>query len=355
MWAWRRLWAVLVNPLAQPQTREQVIARFVPRLPAVPVGQILSPNALPSTVDSATRTPLPVEWDLIRESGDDDVRALLQIVAAGVARLDHLDEVAGAAFRGGADDLGPSIVASRLTHRAAEPLPQFAAWLANMLFDRAERGSRRELQWGSDGRLRLPTRLQRVGDRLRLEGVEGSGSVSLRVEVFTSVIQQLGSFRCPETPGPAARTPTRCASDRWEELTGAGPPSLLRARTPAIVREALVLTYTCDLSFVEEVYVRAARAGGAVTSVFYDAQRITSPSEGPVDFLPVPVVCRRGGAFHPKLLVLAGDDDTVVAIGSGNATPSGWHYNAELWTFVRGTGATVPALFHGLGRWLRRS
>ncbi|MFG2054183.1 hypothetical protein ACGFI9_09130 [Micromonospora sp. NPDC048930] len=139
----------------------------------------------------------------------------------------------------------------------------------------------------------------------------------------------------------------------WEELRGAAPPALLRGRPLADAEEVLVLTYTCDLSFFEDVCLREAQAVRARTTVLYDAGQLT---QGPrrTDYLAVPVVCKAGGAFHPKLVVIASETDAVVAIGSGNATPSGWHHNAEVWTLLRGTGPTVPHLFHDLAAWLRR-
>ncbi|MFF3868198.1 hypothetical protein [Micromonospora sp. NPDC001898] len=85
----------------------------------------------------------------------------------------------------------------------------------------------------------------------------------------------------------------------------------------------------------------------------YDADRLTQwPRRD--DYLALPVVCRAGGAFHPKLVVIASEADAVVAIGSGNATPSGWHHNAEVWTMLRSVDSTVPQVFHELAAWLRR-
>ncbi|GAA0400559.1 hypothetical protein GCM10009541_49630 [Micromonospora gifhornensis] len=139
----------------------------------------------------------------------------------------------------------------------------------------------------------------------------------------------------------------------WEELQGAAPPTLLRGRPLADAEEVLVLTYTCDLSFFEDVCLREAQAVRARTTILYDADQLT---QGPrrSDYLALPVVCKAGGAFHPKLVVIASETDGVVAIGSGNATPSGWHHNAEVWAVLRGSGPTVPQLFHDLAAWLRR-
>ncbi|SCL44877.1 hypothetical protein GA0070606_0495 [Micromonospora citrea] len=142
----------------------------------------------------------------------------------------------------------------------------------------------------------------------------------------------------------------------WEDLLGAAPPAVLHARLIPDAEEVLVLTYTCDLSFFEDVCLRDAHAVRARTTVLFDAHHLTEGPRrpGPADYLALPVVCKGAGAFHPKLVVIASETDTVVAIGSGNATASGWHHNAEVWTLMRGVGPTVPALFHQLADWLRR-
>jgi hypothetical protein len=142
----------------------------------------------------------------------------------------------------------------------------------------------------------------------------------------------------------------------WEDLVGAAPPALLRARLISDAEEVLVLTYTCDLSFFEDVCLREARAVRARTTVLFDANRLTAGpiQPRPAEYLALPVVCKGGGAFHPKLVVIASESDAVVAIGSGNATAAGWHYNAEVWTLLRGDGPTVPMLFHHLADWLRQ-
>ncbi|MDT0532330.1 hypothetical protein RM555_25340 [Micromonospora sp. DSM 115977] len=142
----------------------------------------------------------------------------------------------------------------------------------------------------------------------------------------------------------------------WDDLLGAAPPAVLHARLIPDAEEVLVLTYTCDLSFFEDVCLRDAQAVRARTTVLFDAHHLTEGPRrpGPADYLALPVVCKGGGAFHPKLVVVASETDAVVAVGSGNATASGWHHNAEVWTLVRGEGPTVPALLHQLADWLRR-
>lgn len=141
-----------------------------------------------------------------------------------------------------------------------------------------------------------------------------------------------------------------------DELAGAAPTAILRKRLIEDAEEILVLTYTCDLSFFERVCLPEARSVRARTTVLFDAAHLTAaPTEpGFADYLALPVECKDGGAFHPKLLVIASEQDAIVAIGSGNATASGWHHNAEIWTLMRADGPTVPRCFHDLADWLRR-
>jgi hypothetical protein len=143
-----------------------------------------------------------------------------------------------------------------------------------------------------------------------------------------------------------------------EEWDGAPPPWILHEMPVAEPVEILVLTYTSNLPFFEAVCVRQARARGARVTIVYDADHAASgfsASGQPLtDYVPVPVVCRSGGAFHPKLMVIASETDAIVSIGSGNATPRGWHHAAEVWTHLHADGATIPQVFADLAAWLRR-
>jgi hypothetical protein len=153
-------------------------------------------------------------------------------------------------------------------------------------------------------------------------------------------------------------TPRQGAPDGWQARAGSTPPQLLHEQLVRDAEEVLVLTHACDLAFVEDVCVRQARAGGARVTVVYDANAGidgSDPPRPPVrDYVPVPVLCRSGGAFHPKLVVTASATDAVVSIGSGNATEGGWRDRAEVWTHLRAAGPTVPLLFGDLADWLRR-
>ena len=116
----------------------------------------------------------------------------------------------------------------------------------------------------------------------------------------------------------------------------ASPLNLLSEEDEA--REVLLLSFTLNLEFWERYALSVARGLGARVTVVGDAA-MTQGEPGQVRYAGITYLdgraaCRSGGAFHPKLLVIASDDYATVAIGSGNATLSGWHANAELWTVL---------------------
>jgi len=122
-------------------------------------------------------------------------------------------------------------------------------------------------------------------------------------------------------------------------------------------REVLLLSFTLNLEFWERYALSVARGLGARVTVVGDAAMVEA-APGHVRFAGVTyldgrAVCQGGGAFHPKLLVIAGEDYATAAIGSGNTTLSGWHDNAELWTVLRGDRRGAPATFVSLAAWLR--
>lgn len=134
------------------------------------------------------------------------------------------------------------------------------------------------------------------------------------------------------------------------------PPALLHERLITDAHEVLVLTYSADLQFFEATCLADALASTGRVTVVYDADKgLAAPDETPargIRYLDVPVRCRSGGEFHPKLVVVASPERAVVAIGSGNATSAGWHYNAELWTVLAGEAGSYPAAFERLADWL---
>lgn len=195
VWAWRMLWAGLVEPLRDtPATRAEATAAFVAKLPDETVRRALV-DRLPPLRDGDGAL-LPAEHDLnAAVDGRWAPLQLLQLLAVGARRAEHLEGFSLDAFlQSDVPGLGPTWVRGWLDRHATRPLRDAAATLAEELFTRAETVSRQKLQWTPAG-LRLPTRLRTEGDLLRLEGREGDGSPSLRLETFTSVLHQLGVLR----------------------------------------------------------------------------------------------------------------------------------------------------------------
>lgn len=127
-----------------------------------------------------------------------------------------------------------------------------------------------------------------------------------------------------------------------------------RADTARLL-EVLITGYTLDLVFFEKRCVSLARGLGARITVLADAHQSVHDTAdvrlAGTSYQHANVVCR--GAFHPKLVVLIGEDDVWVAIGSGNPTTSGWGHNDELWLVLKASRKAGPAALSALADWLR--
>jgi hypothetical protein len=141
------------------------------------------------------------------------------------------------------------------------------------------------------------------------------------------------------------------------ETTLASPLSLLIEEEEHGDRQAeeiLLLSYTGDLGFFEAFALGVAQACGARVTVVDDAAVSTydprAVRRAGRSYLPGHAACE--GAFHPKVVLIAGPSRVTAAIGSGNVTLAGWQANAELWTVLRGNSGTCPTVFADLARWL---
>jgi hypothetical protein len=119
---------------------------------------------------------------------------------------------------------------------------------------------------------------------------------------------------------------------------------------------ALFSTYSLSLSFFEAVPLHALRRSGCRSiSILADAEGYRSSlSEAGAEqagrsYSLSPIVIKNG-IFHPKLMVLAGAEDLVASIGSGNLTFSGWGGNLELVDYV--TPDVAPVAFRDLADFL---
>ncbi|MBO3089494.1 hypothetical protein [Cellulomonas dongxiuzhuiae] len=119
--------------------------------------------------------------------------------------------------------------------------------------------------------------------------------------------------------------------------------------------EALFTTFNVDLGFFEDRVLGIVRASGAAVTVLADAAM----------FDPDPRAVKAAGtsylvslaslsaAFHPKVSVLVGPQQAMVAIGSGNITSGGLVRNDETLTVAHGTLRDgSPGLIGQVADWL---
>ncbi|WP_158689571.1 hypothetical protein [Streptomyces niveus] len=122
------------------------------------------------------------------------------------------------------------------------------------------------------------------------------------------------------------------------------------------LEEALFLSFTADLGFFEEVALGVTQATGARVTVAGDVSMTRndprSVRRAGRSYL-AGLAYAHGAAFHPKLIVLAGPENAIIALGSGNTTLAGWQANAELWTVLRVDGEQSPTAVPELSAWLR--
>ena len=106
------------------------------------------------------------------------------------------------------------------------------------------------------------------------------------------------------------------------------------------VTNAIILTHNIDFVFLQTVVLAAFRKCGHPTiTVFADAQCAAESfaHQAPVldglgvRYRVVPVVMSPGFRFHPKAVLLSGEKDATLFVGSGNLTFGGWRENAEVW------------------------
>jgi hypothetical protein len=106
------------------------------------------------------------------------------------------------------------------------------------------------------------------------------------------------------------------------------------------VTNAIILTHNIDFVFLQTVVLAAFRASGHPTiTVFADAQCAAESfaHQAPVldglgvRYRVVPVAMSPGFRFHPKAVLLSGENEGTLFIGSGNLTFGGWRENAEVW------------------------
>lgn len=135
-----------------------------------------------------------------------------------------------------------------------------------------------------------------------------------------------------------------------------GPISLLRSIEQA--ESSLFLSYTADLGFFERFAYREIRRQEAKATVVSDPTKLNADpalvSGSGARYVSGVALLEGGYPFHPKLIVIGGTERVSIAIGSGNLTISGWHKNAELWTFAHADQDQTPRLIGDVARFLNQ-
>jgi hypothetical protein len=122
-------------------------------------------------------------------------------------------------------------------------------------------------------------------------------------------------------------------------------------------REALLCSCDVDLGYFEQAVLGPLEATGARVTVVGDALAAdpgpgSAPGAGTryVHGLAAPSA---GGAFHARVVVVAGRERALVVIGSGDLTPGGWGLNEESWTVATADREACPELVADVADWLR--
>jgi hypothetical protein len=136
------------------------------------------------------------------------------------------------------------------------------------------------------------------------------------------------------------------------------PTHLLSLIQQVKPRAALFTTYTFSVSHFDAVFIPVLRAVGCQDiAVLVDADEAAAGSEEPRSraagriYWLAPVHAPGGGVFHPKMAYLAGEDDDVLAVGSGNLTASGQSLQLESFDAVGAKEA--PTVFRELADWMQ--
>ncbi len=136
------------------------------------------------------------------------------------------------------------------------------------------------------------------------------------------------------------------------------PIGLLRelAKDAADIHELLICTYNHDLGFFEKTILGAARATGARVTVLGDVNATdhdpAAINRAGITYLPGLAQAR--GAFHPKVIIAAGPQRSLVAVGSGNLTLAGWWGNDELWSVHHGSEGSASPVLGQTADWCRQ-
>lgn len=119
--------------------------------------------------------------------------------------------------------------------------------------------------------------------------------------------------------------------------------------------EILICTFNQNLAFFERSALGPCRATGAAVTILGDVAEadhdIVAVRGAGVSYVAANVRARR--TFHPKLIVIAGRERSIVAVGSGNLTIAGWWGNDEVWSLHHGNTEQASPVIAQVAEWCR--
>lgn len=106
------------------------------------------------------------------------------------------------------------------------------------------------------------------------------------------------------------------------------------------ITHVFILTYNIDFIFLQTVLVPALRrCGHPSLTIYADAHQAMNSFSEQMDWIDgagvryrvIPVDLGNHFSFHPKAVLLSGEKNGRLLVGSGNLTHGGWVENAEIW------------------------
>ena len=127
------------------------------------------------------------------------------------------------------------------------------------------------------------------------------------------------------------------------------------------VSNVIILTHNIDYIFIQTVVLKyLKKCGNPSLTIFADAQCAQESYDNQKSVISglgkryrvVPVYMMRPyDRFHPKAILLSGEEKASLFIGSGNMTFGGWRQNAEIWNHYD-TASDDSGLFHAFKNYL---